>query len=49
MGNSQDLERVFNKVVKKYGGIVHNYLISESSLKKSEPKKPLSSMTIKFT
>ena len=45
--NSEDLERVFNKAEKKYGGIVHNYSITEASLKRSEPKNPLTSMSQK--
>ena len=46
--NSEDLERVFNKAEKKYGGIVHNYNIDTESLKKNEPKNILTTMIIKF-
>ena len=47
--NSNDLKKVFNLAYEKYGGIVHNYSITEASLKKYEPKNPLTTMTIKFT
>ena len=47
--NNDDLKKVFNLAFKQYGGIVHNYSITEASLKKYEPKRPLTTMTIKFT
>ena len=47
--NSDDLKKVFNLAFKKYGGVVHNYDITAASLSKNEPKKPLTTMNIKFT
>ena len=46
--DSDALKTVFDKANKKYGGIVHNYTITEASLKKIEPKNPLTTMNIKF-
>ena len=46
---SDDLKKVFDLAQKKYGGIVHNYSITRDSLKKAEPKKPITEMTIKFS
>ena len=45
---SNDLKKVFTLAQEKYGGIVHNYPITNNSLKKSEPKNPLADMIIKF-
>ena len=46
--DSDALKTVFDKANKKYGGIVHNYTITEASLKRIEPKNPLTTMNIKF-
>ena len=47
--SSNDLKKVFNLAQEKYGGIVNNYPITKASLKQSEPKDALTTMTIKFS
>ena len=46
---SQDLKKVFNDAQEIYGGTVHNYPITEASIKQSEPKHAITTMTIKFS
>ena len=47
--SSNDIKKVFILAQEKYGGIVNNYPISKASLKQSEPKDALTTMTIKFS